>query len=59
MSFKVFAGEVGVALHYVDHHRTPGFDIAGLGFVEKDEGSDNVSAETEKGSVCITSDGRR
>lgn len=33
MSFEVFAGKVGVALHDVDYDRTPGFDIAWLGFV--------------------------
>lgn len=48
MSFKVFAGKVGVAFHDVDHDRAPGFDVAGLGFVEEDEGANDVGAETVK-----------
>ena len=45
MSFKVVAGEVSVAFHDVDDDRPPGFDVAGLGFVEEDERTDDVSAE--------------
>ncbi len=37
MAFEVFTGKIGVAFHDIDHNRAPGFDIAGLGFVEKDE----------------------
>ena len=33
VSFKVVAGEVGVAFHDVDDDGPPGFDVAGLGFV--------------------------
>lgn len=46
MSFKVLTGKVGVALHDIDDDGTPGFDVAGLGFVEKDEGADDVGTET-------------
>lgn len=46
MAFEVLAGEVGVAFHDVDDDGTPGFDVAGLGFVEEDEGADDVGAET-------------
>lgn len=53
MSFEVFASKVSVAFHDVDHDRAPGFDVAGLGFVEKDKGMNDVGAETvRKGSVC-------
>ena len=59
MSFEVFAGKVTVALHDVDHDRAPGFDIAGLGFVEKDEGTNDIGTKTVgKGLVCIISDRR-
>lgn len=53
MSFEVFAGEVGVAFHDVDHDRAPGFDVARLGFVEEDKGADDVGAETVREMVSV------
>ena len=49
VSFKILTSEVGVAFHDVDDDGTPGFDVAGLGFVEKDEGANDVGAETVEG----------
>ena len=46
MSLKVLASEVGVAFHDIDYNGAPGFDIAGLGFVEKDKGTNDVGTET-------------
>ena len=54
MPFKVVAGEVGVAFHDVDDDGSPGFDVAGLGFVEEDKGTDDVGAEAgRKNEVSI------
>ena len=46
MAFEIVAGEMGVAFHDVDDDGAPGVDVAGLGFVEEDEGADDVGAET-------------
>ena len=62
MSFKVVAGEVGVAFHDVDDDGPPGFDVARLAFVEEDKGTDDVGAEAGRKSVksvCVASQGRR
>ncbi len=53
MSFEIFAGKVGVAFHDVDDDRAPGFNVAGLGFVEEDKGADDVGAETKEGSLFV------
>ena len=45
MSLEVGEGEVGVAFHDIDDDGTPGFDVAGLGFVKKDKGANYVGAE--------------
>ena len=47
MSFEIFAGKVGVAFHNVDNNRAPGFYVARLGFVEEDEGADDIGAQTK------------
>ncbi len=53
VSFEIFAGKVGVAFHDVDDDRAPGFDVAGLCFVEEDKGADDVGAETKEGSLFV------
>lgn len=59
VSFKVFAGEVGVAFHDVDHDGAPGFNVAGLRFVEEDERTNDVGAETAgNGQHLMSSEGR-
>lgn len=42
MFFKVVAREIGIPFHDVDNDGAPGFDVAGLGFVELVEGADDV-----------------
>lgn len=44
MFLEVITGKIGVAFHDVHHDRSPGLNVAGLGFIKPDEAADDVCA---------------